>query len=65
MAGHSSERGLHFNQRTVVHPPDDLRRAVNGFEFVDTSLQRVSEANAEDGKDRQTAYQFLKLLDNL
>jgi hypothetical protein len=64
-AGHSSERGLHFNQRTVFRPPDDLRMAVNGFEFVDSSLERLQEANAQDGKERQTAYQFLKLIDHL
>jgi hypothetical protein len=64
-AGHSSERGLHFNQRTVISPPDDLRKAVNGFEFVESSLERVLQANAQDGKDRQTAIQFFKLIDNL
>jgi hypothetical protein len=64
-AGHSSERGLHFNQRTVIHPPDNLRKAVNGFEFVESSLERVLQANAQDGKDRQTAIQFLKLIDHL
>jgi hypothetical protein len=53
-AGHSSKRGLHFNQRTVFRPSNDLRMAVNGFEFVESSLERLQEANAQDEKkDRQ------------
>lgn len=53
----------HYNPRTQVDVPDVLLEQV--FPWVDGELERVHQRCAEDGIDRQTAVEFLKLLKHL
>lgn len=55
MAGFPTERGLHFNLRTSLEPPERLQRLI--FPFIEDSIASLSS-----GDEKFTALHFLKYL---
>ena len=64
-AGFHQAGGMYFNTRTVVEPPESLRKCI--FPWLEESLKKVRDFNASQERrvPCKTALQFLKLLDYL
>jgi Centromere DNA-binding protein complex CBF3 subunit, domain 2 len=62
-AGFSRGDGVHINPRVGLMPSDELVSEI--FPWVDDAAERVTAADQVDGKDRNTAHAFLRMLKHL